>query len=271
MAVYAIGDIQGCVLPLEELLEKLEFDPAVDRLWVTGDLVNRGPDSLGTLRLIRQLGACVNAVLGNHDLYFLSIVERIRRPRQVDTLKQLLKVPDIEELAHWMRHLPLVHCDKSLKTIMVHAGIYPGWKRKQLIRNAREIETLLRGEDYKTFLRKMYGRKPLKWKPDLAGWDRSRFIVNALTRMRYCDSRGNLNFTQKGPPGSQPRKYMPWFEHPAMKCRKWRVVFGHWSALGYLQQGNFISLDSGCVWGGKLTAVRLDAKFHAPYWQLDCQ
>jgi bis(5'-nucleosyl)-tetraphosphatase (symmetrical) len=270
VAVYAIGDIQGCVLPFEELLEKLEFDPETDQLWVTGDLVNRGPDSLQTLRLVRRLGDCVTAVLGNHDLHFLAIVERIRRVRQGDTLKKLLKAPDIEELAQWMRHLPLAHCDKSLKTIMVHAGVYPGWKRKQLMGYAQEVESILRGEDYKKFLRKMYGRRPAKWNPDLGDWDRYRFIINTLTRMRYCDRKGNLNFTQNGPPGSQPRRYIPWFEHSRMKCRKWRIVFGHWSALGYLQRGNIISLDSGCVWGGKLTAIRLDGKYQAPCWQLEC-
>jgi len=271
MAVYAIGDVQGCLLPLEELLEKLEFDPDRDRIWLTGDIVNRGPDSLQTLRLVKKLGQSAVMVLGNHDLHFLAVAEKVRRHRPNDTLKQFKKAPDLNELTSWLRQQPLVHCDKKLKTIMVHAGIYPGWSRKKLVRYAREVEQTIRGKNYRTFLDRMYGRSPLRWKENLDKWDRTRFITNCLTRMRYCDARGKLNFTQKGPPGSQPEKLMPWYEHPDMKCKKWRVVFGHWSSLGYSQTGNIISLDSGCIWGGKLTAVRLDSNFIAPSWQLNCR
>ncbi len=274
MAVYAIGDIQGCVLPFEELLEKLDFDPNKDKLWLTGDLVNRGPDSLQTLRLVKSLSEnpskSVVTVLGNHDLHFLAVAERIRRNRSGDTLKQFRKAPDLEELIAWLRQRPLVHCDKKLKVILVHAGIYPGWNRKRLIQYAREVEHKIQGKKYLEFLKKMYGRQPVRWNDQLKGWNRIRFITNTLTRMRYGDAKGNLNFTQKGPPGSQPKKLMPWYEHPDMKCKKWRIVFGHWSALGYTQNNNIISLDSGCVWGGKLTAVRLDSNFIAPIWQLDC-
>ncbi|WP_423911171.1 symmetrical bis(5'-nucleosyl)-tetraphosphatase [Candidatus Spongiihabitans sp.] len=164
-----------------------------------------------------------------------------------------------------------MHCDKKLKVILVHAGVYPGWNRKQLIQYARKVEIKIQGKKYPKFLKKMYGRQPIGWNGKLKGWNRIRFITNTLTRMRYCDARGNLNFTQKGAPGSQPKRLMPWYEHPDMKCKKWRIVFGHWSSLGYTQNNNIISLDSGCVWGGKLTAVRLDSNFVAPVWQLNCQ
>lgn len=273
MAVYAIGDIHGCVLPFEALLEKIAFDPSVDKLLLTGDLVNRGPHSLQTLRLIKKLDKSVITVLGNHDLHFLAIAERVRRSRSGDTFKPFRKAADLEELIAWLRQQPLVHCDKQLKVILVHAGIYPGWSRQQLVQYAREVELKIQGEKYLKFLKKMYGKKPSGWEQDgkaLTGWERIRFITNALTRMRYCNAKGDLNFTQKGAPGSQSKKLMPWYTHPAMKCKKWRIVFGHWSALGYAQNDNVISLDSGCVWGGKLTAVRLDSTFVAPNWQIDC-
>jgi bis(5'-nucleosyl)-tetraphosphatase (symmetrical) len=270
MAVYAIGDVQGCVLPLEELLEKLNFDSARDKLWLTGDLVNRGPDSLNTIRLVRKLDQSVISVLGNHDLHFLAVAEGIRCTRAGDTFEQLQNASDLEEIVYWMRHLPMVHCDKALKTIMTHAGVYPGWNRKQLISNAQLVEKELRGDNYRKFLKQMYGKDPVRWKKTLDGWDRLRFITNAITRMRYCDFRRNLDFVEKGRPGSQPDDLIPWYQHPEMRCKKWRLVFGHWSALGYFQQQNIVSLDSGCVWGGKLTAVRLDAEYIAPYWELDC-
>ena len=270
MAVYAIGDIQGCAIPFEELLDKIKFDPGNDQVWLCGDLINRGPHSLETLRLIQKLGHSAICVLGNHDLHFLAVAENIRRSRAGDTLKHILEAPDFEELVHWLRNQPLVHCDKKLKTVMVHAGVYPGWKRKQLMGYAEEIGTLLRGDKFKKFLGKMYGKNPLKWDDSLKGWDRYRFLTNSLTRMRYCDAKGNLNFTEKGPPGSQGKKWIPWYSHPELKMKKWRIVFGHWSALGYFQDRNIISLDSGCVWSGKLTAVQLDAGYHAPNWQLKC-
>jgi len=270
MAVYAIGDIQGCALSFEELLEKIDFDPDTDRVWVCGDIVNRGPDSLQALRLVKQLGSSAITVLGNHDLHLLSVSEKIRRSRAGDTVKPILKAPDRDELLHWLRHQPLVHADKEIKTMMVHAGVYPGWSRKQVQKYAGEVQVVLQGKDYRELLKNMYGRKPVKWSESLTGWERYRFIINSLTRMRYCDKKANLNFTQKGRPGSQPKRLYPWYEHPEMKCQSWRIVFGHWSSLGYFQNRQLISLDSGCVWGGKLTAVRFDLAAHAPCWQLNC-
>ncbi len=271
MPTYAIGDIQGCVVPFEELLDDIQFDPAKDQLWLTGDLVNRGPHSLETLRMVRNFGDSVITVLGNHDLHLLAVAEGIRSIRSTDSLQPILRAPDREELLHWLRHLPMAYADWELKTLMTHAGIYPGWGPSRLIRLAAEVETALRGTHHVRFLREMYGSEPRKWHRKLTGWKRLRFITNALTRMRFVDADRCLDFDQKGPPGSQPPRLMPWYQHPRMKCDGWRIVYGHWSALGYSRQGNIISLDSGCVWGGALTSVRLDGN-HATRqcWQVGC-
>ena len=271
MAVFAIGDIQGCVNPLEQLLERIEFDPQYDQLLLTGDLINRGPDSLSTIKFVRSLGSSVISVLGNHELHFLAVATKTRRLRRDDTLKSLLASPDLEDIVDWLRFLPLMYCDHTIKTLLVHAGIYPGWKRRQAMAFAAEVESVLRGDNCHKFLSKMYGNNPIKWSPCLSGWDRLRFITNVFTRMRFCDQKGNLNLIQKGAPGSQPKRYFPWYEHPELKCKTWRILFGHWAALGYKQQGRIISLDSGCVWGGKMTALRLDDQFYAPAWQLECE
>ena len=257
MATYAIGDIQGCLVPLEELLDQIEFDPGIDRIWFCGDLINRGPHSLETLRFVKSLGDSAVTVLGNHDLHLLAIAEGFKQERPGDTYRKILKAPDAEELLFWLRQRPLVHFDKSLKTLLVHAGVFPGWSRKQLKNYAREIEEHLRGKRYRRYLKRMYGRHPMFWDDDMPKWQRIRFITNALTRMRYCDTKGRLNLTSKGPPGSQQKKLVPWFEHPRLKCKKWRIVCGHWSALGLINEGRILSLDTGCVWGGKLTAAEL--------------
>ena len=270
MAIYAIGDVQGCAVALEELLDDLAFDPAEDRLWFTGDLVNRGPHSLETLRMVQGFGESAITVLGNHDLHLLSVAEGIRPSRPGDTLKKILRAPDRDELLHWLRHLPLCHLDDELHAIMVHAGIYPGWGRNKLMRHAGELEAMLRSDDYVDFLREMYGQLPRKWSGTLAGMPRLRFIANALTRMRFVDKARQLDFNHKGAPGSQPPRLMPWYQHPKMKCDSWRIVCGHWSALGFIRQGNIISLDSGCVWGGALTAVRLDGPHSRQCWQVGC-
>jgi len=270
MAIFAIGDIQGCVMPLEQLLERIGFDPSGDQLWLTGDLVNRGPNSLATLQLLRSFGDSVKTVIGNHDLHFLAVATGVQRLRRGDTLTTLLKSPDLDDIVDWVRTRPFMHCDKSIRTIMVHAGIYPGWSRRQAQSLASEIEAALQGSNYIDYIRGMYGNRPSKWSPDLAPKDRFRFIVNTFTRMRYCDRKGNLSLAQKGPPGSQPKRYRPWFEHESVKCKSWRIVFGHWASLGCHQYGRFISLDSGCVWGGRLTAARLDDQFYTPMWHIGC-
>ena len=278
MAVYAIGDVQGCVVPLEEMLDTIRFEPGRDQLWLTGDLVNRGRHSLETLRLVKKLGRNAVTVLGNHDLHLLAVAAGNRQQRPGDTLQPILNAPDRDELLDWLRHRPLVHCDQGtepgmkldMKSMLVHAGVYPGWHRQEVVAFAAEIETLLRGDDYRQFLRHLYGRTPSRWQP-MAKWQRARFITNALTRIRYCNHHGAVNFTHKEPPGSQPRRLIPWFDHPAMKCKNWRIVFGHWSALGFVQHRNIIGLDSGCMWGGALTAVRLDGGQPEKSWQLKCE
>lgn len=271
MAVYAIGDIQGCSVALEELLDDIEFDPAEDRLWLTGDLINRGPNSLEALRMVKAFGDSATCVLGNHDLHLLAVVSGVKSTKPGDTIKQILRAPDCDELVHWLRHLPLVHADKQLRTLMVHAGVYPGWGAKTLKRLAGEVESVLRSDDHPAFFHEMYGRRPTRWRDELDGMDRLRFIVNALTRMRFISPAGRLDFNQKGPPGSQPDKLIPWYQHPELRCKKWRIVFGHWSSLGFIRSGRIIGLDSGCVWGGALTAVRLDGDHQRQCWQVGCR
>lgn len=289
MAIYAVGDVQGCVVPLEEMLDKLRFDPPRDQLWLTGDLVNRGPHSLQTLRLVKNLGSSAVTVLGNHDLHLLAVAAGVREARPGDTLEAILRAPDRDELLDWLRRRPLAHFDKRAelgqKTLLVHAGVYPGWGNKQAARRAAEVEKLLRGDggpgddgdggdnaDYRRFLRAMYGRVPLTWRDAAAQdkWRRARFITNAFTRMRYCTVDGNLDFEHTGRPGSQPPGFVPWFEHPRRKCRNWRVVFGHWSSLNFMPGGCAIGLDSGCIWGRQLTAVRLDGDRAGQHWQIAC-
>lgn len=276
MAVYAIGDVQGCCIALEELLEQVQFDAARDRLWLTGDLVNRGRHSLDTLRLVRRLGDSAVTVLGNHDLHLLAIHEGIRKLRDGDTLQEILRAPDCDELLHWLRHRPLLHCEKKLhggeykKAMMTHAGIYPGWRARDARRYAGEVETLLRGDDYPKLLRHMYGSTPTRWDAPMGKWRRARFIINVFTRMRYCNHRAALNFTHKGLPADSPKRLMPWFMHPKMKLKRWHIVFGHWSALGFFTRRNVTGLDSGCAWGGVLTAVRLDGEHAGRSWQVRC-
>ncbi|MEM7194511.1 MAG: symmetrical bis(5'-nucleosyl)-tetraphosphatase [Pseudomonadota bacterium] len=269
MAIYAVGDLQGCVVPLEELLDKVQFDSEKDRLWLTGDLVNRGPHSLESLHLVKKLGKSAVTVLGNHDLHLLAQAEGLKGLKPGDTIKKVLKSPDRDELMHWLRNRPLVHFDDSMKTMMVHAGVCPGWKRWQLERYAGEVEKRLRGKRYTRLLQHMYGRHPAKWSEDMPKWQRTRFIINACTRMRYCDAKGRVNFTQKGPPGSQRKGLSPWFEHPDLKCKSWRIVFGHWSSLGLINTSRLVALDTGCVWGSKLSMVRLDSPDQA-LWQIGC-
>lgn len=257
MAVYAIGDVQGCYDPLCRLLEKVRFDPSRDRLWFAGDLVNRGPQSLETLRFVKVLGNSAITVLGNHDLHMLATYENPRRLRPKDSLERILSAPDCDELMDWLRRRPLIHHDAKRGYTLVHAGISPQWNLKRALSAAHELQAVLQGEHCDEFLRNMYGNTPRRWSSKLTGWDRMRYITNVFTRMRFCDKRGNLELRRKGPPSPRARKYVPWFDVPRRRNKQLRIVFGHWSTLGNLSRKDILPLDTGCVWGGCLTAVRL--------------
>ncbi len=260
MAVYAIGDIQGCYDPLRRLLDKLKYDPGQDKVWFTGDLVNRGPKSLKVLRFVRSLGDGAVAVLGNHDLHLLAVSEFPDRLRSKDTLDNILGAADRDELLDWLRHLPLLHHDKELGFTMVHAGLSPQWDLKTARKAAGELEEILQGPQSRKFLKGMYGNTPAEWSPDLSKMDRLRYITNCFTRMRFCDRKGRLELTFKGRPKGKNWKYVPWFRVPRRANRKLRIVFGHWSTLGPVTDKRIYPLDTGCVWGGCLSAVRLDSK-----------
>ena len=261
MAVYAIGDLQGCYDPFRRLLDKLQFDPEKDRLWLTGDLVNRGPKSLKTLRFVRSLGNAVVTVLGNHDLHLLALAHDIRYSgNKFDSLWKILAADDGDELLDWLRCRPLAHYSKKLNTLMVHAGVPPQWTVKKTLARAGEVEKHLQGDNYLRFLEKMYGNSPARWSGDLRGFKRLRVIVNCLTRMRMLHSNGRLDFTHTGPPGEARKGLIPWFDVEDAAWLGTRIVFGHWSALGLLVTDQLIALDTGCVWGRQLTAVRLNKR-----------
>lgn len=257
MATYAIGDIQGCYDELQHLLEKLGFDPAKDRLWLTGDLVNRGPRSLEVLRLVKGLGDKVISVLGNHDLHLLALWQH-HHFKSNDTLSDIFTASDCEELLHWLRCRPLMHYDAGLGIAMVHAGLPPQWDLEQSLSCAAEVEAVLRGEKFFEFLGHMYGNKPARWSPHLSGIDRLRFIVNCFTRLRFCTVDGELEFRLKGNPDEQEGEYLPWFRVPQRKSRNTPIVFGHWSTLGLYRADNVHAIDTGCLWGGTLTALQLE-------------
>ena len=261
MAVYAIGDIQGCYDPFRHLLDEIEFDPSADTLWLTGDLVNRGPKSLKTLRFVRSLGDSVVTVLGNHDLHLLALeTGAVRRGKRFSSLSRLLDSSEAAELCAWLRQQPLAHYDKKLKTLLVHAGTYPSWSAKKTLKRAREVEDALQGEDYATVLGKMYGDKPNAWSGKLRGYPRLRFIINCLTRMRMITKDAHLALSFSGSPWRARKGLLPWFDvaEPAWEGK--RIVFGHWSALGLIVLPDVIALDTGCVWGRQLTAVRVDKR-----------
>ena len=258
MNVYAIGDVQGCYDELARLLERLNIDTSSDEVWFVGDLVNRGPRSLQVLRLVRELGRCALVTLGNHDLHLLALALAGGAPVKDDNLREVLEAPDAAELIDWLRRRPLAHYRPELNTLMVHAGIPPQWDPLQTIKLAREVEASLQSEAAPAFLQAMYGETPALWKKELAGHDRLRFITNALTRLRLCSAKGRLDLKAKGAPGAAPAGLMPWFDVPDRACAEVRIVFGHWSALGLLQRKNLLGLDTGCVWGGALTAARLN-------------
>lgn len=258
MAVYAIGDIQGCGGPLRELLGRIDFDPGRDRLWLTGDLVNRGPESLEVLRFVKDLGDRAVVVLGNHDLHLLAVWSGQGRLKPNDSLLPVLNAPDSDELLNWLRHQPLLHYDPQLGYLMVHAGIAPAWDLATARQAAAEVEAALSGGHYTSYLAHIYGNQPDQWSADLSGMDRLRYITNALTRMRCCDADGRLLLDYKGTPEKRPDGYHPWFSLPHRAYDGPTIVCGHWSALGYRNEAGVLALDTGCLWGGSLTAVRLD-------------
>jgi bis(5'-nucleosyl)-tetraphosphatase (symmetrical) len=258
MRLFAIGDIQGCAAEFDALLRKIAFRPSRDRLWLVGDLVNRGPDSLAVLRRVIGLGRSVTCVLGNHDLHLLATVAGRRELSPADTFGEVLEAPDLESIVDWLRHRPLLHHDRSAKRLLVHAGIPPPWTVGEARAEARDVETQLRGRKWRYALREMYGGQPSAWSPKLRGADRRRYTINALTRMRYCDRRGRLDLSYSGPPGTQPKGSIPWFDVPERMAQNTHIVFGHWAALGLLRRRDVTALDTGCVWGNTLTAVRLD-------------
>ena len=255
MAYYAIGDIQGCYNELQQLLEQFAFDPAQDQLWFVGDLVNRGPGSLEVLRLVRSLGDGAVTVLGNHDLHLLAVAEGIGKLHSSDTLDGILNAPDRDELLHWLRHQRLMHV--AGKHVLVHAGLLPQWTVQQALTLAHEVEDALRSDDYAVFLEKMYGNAPQVWQEDLSGHKRLRVIVNAFTRLRICTPQGEMEFKFKGEVENIPAGHLPWFDVPGRKSADATVIFGHWSALGLVLRDNVIALDTGCLWGGPMTAIRL--------------
>ena len=265
MTTWAIGDLQGCYDALQRLLEKIRFDPVGDRLWFCGDLVNRGGQSLETLRLVHSLDIHSVVVLGNHDLSLLSIAERKEdEQRRVNPdLQRVLFADDRNLLLDWLRGRKLLHRDNSIGWAMTHAGLAPKWNVAMAENRALEVERVLHGKNYRKLLRAMYGDRP-QWSPKLAGLERQRAIINVLTRMRYCSPQGRIAFEHKGSPGTQPAGLYPWYEVPGRKAMEQRVVFGHWSTLGLFLGHGVHGIDTGCVWGGKLTALELVPEGEAP-------
>jgi bis(5'-nucleosyl)-tetraphosphatase (symmetrical) len=266
MATYAIGDIQGCYDSLQRLLELCAFDPSRDRLWLVGDLVNRGPRSLETLRFFKSLGPAALTVLGNHDLYLLMVAEGGAKYRgKDDTLDDILEAPDRADLLDWLRRQPLCHTEGEY--CLVHAGLLPQWTAKRARELAREAEKALQGPGFHEFVMNLWGSEPAAWSDDLTGWPRLRVIVNAMTRMRFCTLDGTMEFKVKGKVANAPAGHLPWFDLPGRCSADSVLITGHWSALGLKITPNLLALDSGCLWGGHLTAVRLEDR---RVFQVDC-
>ena len=258
MARYAIGDVQGCCDELKALLKRCDYSSDRDELWFVGDLVNRGPKSLETLRFVRALGANATVVLGNHDLHLLALAFGSRRKtKDGDTLDEVLDAPDRDQLLEWLLGRPLAVYDEPRGDFLVHAGLAPEWAPRFAAKLAREVEAVLR-DDARALFDAMYGNKPEKWQDSLRGMDRLRFVINVFTRMRFVKRDGTVDLKMKGTPGQQPPEYLPWFDAPERASREVRVVCGHWSTLGLLRRRDLLALDTGCVWGGALTAVNLD-------------
>ena len=256
MRLYLIGDVQGCAAALNALLVKIDFSPSRDRLVLLGDLVNRGPDSLGILRLLSGLGDAAQCLLGNHDLHALAVCSGARPAHKNDTLAPLLAAPDAPALVDWLRHRPLALQQDGY--LMLHAGALPQWTAAQTVAYGAEVASALQLANYADFLRSMYGNAPAQWRNGLRGDDRLRVIVNALTRLRFCSADGVMEFATKEGAASAPEGYMPWFDVPGRLSAGTPIAFGHWSTLGLVQRPDLLSLDTGCVWGGCLSAMRVD-------------
>ncbi|KJS06805.1 MAG: diadenosine tetraphosphatase [Gammaproteobacteria bacterium BRH_c0] len=259
MAIYAVGDLQGCLSCLEKLLDNAGFQPGRDQLWAVGDLVNRGPSSLETLRFCKNLGSSFRTVLGNHDLHLLALARGHRSPSQKDTLQDILNAPDRDDLLEWLRHHPLVISEQGFT--LVHAGIPPQWSIRKALKRAAEVETVLHSEQPGQLLSTMYGNQPDIWDKELEGADRWRVITNYFTRMRFCDRNGRLELQSKMGPATAPKGFAPWFSHSNRKANEDNIVFGHWAALnGTTRRSHLYPLDTGCVWGGRLRLLCLETK-----------
>ncbi|TWI56809.1 bis(5'nucleosyl)-tetraphosphatase ApaH [Pseudomonas duriflava] len=260
MTLYAVGDLQGCLDPLVCLLDTVEFDRTQDRLWLVGDLVNRGPQSLETLRFLYEMRDAIVTVLGNHDLHLLATSLHPERLKKSDTLRKILKAPDRDELLNWLRQQPILHYDAVYDTILVHAGLPPQWTLPHALTLAGEVESVLQDDErFPLFIEGMYGNEPALWREDLEGVERWRVITNYLTRMRFCAADGTLELKSKEASGNAPDGFAPWFSHPHRLTREHRLIFGHWAALeGRCDEPGVFALDTGCVWGNKMTLLNVD-------------
>lgn len=263
MSTYAIGDLQGCYTELDDLLNKINFDQDKDKLWFVGDLVNRGPESLRCLRFVKSLGNKAKTVLGNHDLHLLAVANNVRKAHRKDTLDEILHANDSKDLIKWIRQQPLLVHNQKLNFTMVHAGLPPQWSLKKAKELAKETEALIQSKKFNAFLKVMYGDQPDSWSEELKKNDRYRYIINAFTRTRYIDATGRLDMKEKGLPDSENKSLTPWYAIPERKTQKHKIIFGHWSTvtLGnrqYFKKFNVYPLDTGCLWGRTLTAMRLE-------------
>ncbi len=273
MAMYLIGDVQGCNAALGRLLDAVAFSPSRDHVVLLGDLVNRGPDSLGVLQRAMGFGASATCLLGNHDLHLLAASHGVRKPHRNDTFQDVLDSPDRPALLDWLRQQPLAQLlhNAGEVLLLVHAGVLPQWTAARTVELAGEVETVLRSAEWPAFLQQMYGNEPAQWSDSLTGMERLRCITNALTRLRFCTATGAMEFAATANAAAAPAGYMPWFEVPGRQTANCTVAFGHWSTLGSLQRSDVLALDSGCVWGGCLTALRLGTVATAGHQRVEVQ
>lgn len=270
MATYAIGDIQGCYDELRILLDSFNFDPQSDKLWLVGDLVNRGRQSLAVLRFVKGLEQQAVTVLGNHDMHLLAVAQGNLAHYHDDSLDEILAAPDREELLDWLRYRPLMYYSPEKDISLIHAGLPPHWSLETAQTLAQEVESVLRGNSFAELMHGLYGNQPHRWADTLTGLDRYRFIINCFTRLRYCHPDGTLGLKEKGPPGTQAHGLLPWFDIPGRVSSGKRIICGHWSTLGFTTRNNVWSLDTGCLWGGQLTALRVHKRKLMTISQIDC-